>query len=237
LVTLSISVTLANKKEISMRKIIFISVVLMAKLFAPSFIQAQGTLYVSNLGQPTVGGMGIGSDSWVAQYFTTGTNSNGYIVDSIQLLMGAASGDPSGFMVAIYSSPGNGAPGASLGSLSGSDPSAGGLFTYTTSGIMLSPSSFYFVVATATTPLVQGVYNWSAANSFGRITTSPGDPWTIQDAYYNSTDGLNWTFIPRENVSQFAIYATVVPEPAMLALAALGLAAFALSFWRRKSER
>ena len=165
----------------------------MVGLMLPQFVQAQGTLYLSNLGQTTVGSMDIGSDAWIAQYFTTGTNPNGYIVNSIQLSMSSASGNPSGFTVSIYSSPGNGAPGTSLGSLSGSDPVTGGVYTYTTSGIVLSSSTFYFVVATSTTPIAQGAYHWNAANSFGEIYTSPGDPWTIQDAYYSSTDGSSWT--------------------------------------------
>ena len=202
------------------------NVVLMIGLLLPHFIQAQGTLYVSNLGQPTIDSMSIGSDSWVAQYFTTGTNADGYILNSVQLLMGAASGNPNGFTVSIYSSPGNGAPGSSLGSLSGSDPAAGGLFTYTTSGIMLSPSTLYFVVVTAATPAAQGAYDWSAV--FGNSNRS-GDGWIISAGYYGSSDGSSWQF-SRDDTFQLAIYATAIPEPATLALAGLGHW-LALSFW------
>jgi hypothetical protein len=183
---------------------------------------AQGTTYISNLGQTTIGSGHVASDSWLAQQFITGTNSTGYVLDSVQLLMGAGSGSPSGFTASIYSSPGNGAPGSSLGSLSGSDPAAGGLLSYTASGLILSGSTYYFIVLTATTPMAQGAYEWSAADSFGRIITAPGDPWTIPDNYFSSANGSSWTFNPRQNIFQFAINGTSVPEPGVSALLAFG---------------
>ena len=143
--------------------------------------------------------------------------------------MDAASGNPGGFDVSIYSKTGDPhsftLPGdtvhSSLGSLSGLDPSAGGLFTYTASGISLSPSTFYFVVVTAATPVSQGAYDWSAAGSF---TQNSATSWTIDDAYFSSSDGSSWTQTIRQDVFQMAIYTTATPEPATLALAGLGIA-------------
>src|SRR5664280_720145 len=108
-----------------MKKIIFIATVLAADLFASSFVQAQGTLYVSNLGQTPTGSAAIGSDAWVAQTVFTGTNPGGYMLNSVHLLMNAASGTPSGFAVSIYSKTGDpyrfnipgDSPQSSLGSL------------------------------------------------------------------------------------------------------------------------
>jgi hypothetical protein len=197
-------------------------------LFAPRLTAAQGTLCVSNLSQTPTGSASIGSDAWIAQHFITGTDSDGYSLNSVQLLMNAASGGPSGFNVSIYSSPGNGAPGSSLGSLSGFDPAVGGLFTYTTSAIMLSPSTFYFVVVTAATPVSLGAYVWSAAQSF----TQGSMHWVIDNDYFSSANGSTWTGIDRQNVFQLGIYATAVPEPTTLALAGLGLAC--LSLLRRR---
>lgn len=128
-----------------MRKII--SVFLTIGWFVPGFVYAQGTLYLSNLGVPSGGSNAIGSDSWLAAPFLTGTNSGGYDLNSIQLLMDAASGSPSGFRVSLYSdNSSSGSPESSLGSLSGSDPASGGIFTYTTSGLSLSPSTWYYKV-------------------------------------------------------------------------------------------
>jgi hypothetical protein len=197
-------------------------------LFAVQPAPAQGTLYLSNLGEPSVGSAVIGSDAWIAQLFYTGTNSAGYILDSIQLLMGSASGSPSAFSAMIYSSstphpPLNtfsSAPDNSLGSLSGLDPSAGGVFTYTASGLMLSPSTYYFIVHTAATPVAQGSYDWRSTANISIL--NPSDPWELKYIYYSSTDGSSWAAHLREGVFQLAIYATAVPEPSSIALLSLG---------------
>ena len=203
-------------------------------LFAPRLTAAQGALYVSNLGQTPTGSAAIGSDSWVAQTFITGGSLDGYFLNSVQLLMNGASGIPSGFAVSLYSKTGDphsattgDSPQGSLGSLSGLDPATGGVFTYATSGIMLSPSTFYFVVVTAATPVAEGSYNWSAATALTR-----GNGFTIDNGYYSSANGSTWTGIDRQDVFQLGIYATAVPEPATLALAGLGLAC--LSVWKHR---
>ncbi len=211
-----------------MRKIIFTLVPAIGLLLPP---KAQGMLYVSNLGQTPTGSASIGSDAWIAQEFFTGNDSSGYTLNSIQLLMNAASGNPSGFTVSLYSSSssGNGTfgDGSSLGILTGSDPRAGGIFTYTASGLTLSPYTYYFIVLTAATPVAEGAYVWSEGRyAFG------SNQWEILFDYYNSANGSSWTGHARSGAFQMAIDATPVPEPATYALAGLGLAA--LSFWRRK---
>ena len=80
--------------------------------------QAQGTLYFSSLGQTPTGSAAIGSDSWIAQGFGTGTNTGGYILNSVQLLMDGASGGPNGFAISIYTKSGN-SPQNNLGNLVG----------------------------------------------------------------------------------------------------------------------
>jgi hypothetical protein len=215
-----------------MRKIIF-TIVSAIGLLLLLMAQAQGTLYVSNLGQTPTGSATVGSDSWLAQPFATGTNAGGYVLNSVQLLMDAASGSPSGFTVSIYNQSSSAPffpPMNGVGSLSGSDPSTGGIFTYTASSFTLSPSTLYFVVVTAATPVAQGAYDWSAV--FG--ATGQGSQWIIEPGYYSSADGLSWQ-MSRQYAFQLAIYATELPEPATLALAGLGLAA--LSFWRRRQGK
>src|SRR5271155_4572171 len=120
--------------KISFRIVLFIGgiVVPAIGLLLPLVAEAQGSLYVSNLGQTPTGSAAIGSDSWIAQSIIAGTNADGYILNSIQLLMDPASGSPIGFNVSIYSSL-SGEPYDNIGNLVGSDPSAGGIFTYTAS--------------------------------------------------------------------------------------------------------
>ena len=206
-----------------------IALVSVIGLLLPTMTLAQSTLYVSNLGQTSTGIAAIGSDSWIAQSIVSGTNSSGYVLNSVQLLMNAASGSPSGFNVSIYSSL-SGLPYNNLGNLVGSDPSAGGLFTYAASDLDLSPSTFYFVVVTAATPVAQGSYIWSGEDGPYSIGEQQ---WAIPDSYNTSPDGSSWTRHIRLNIPQLGIYATAVPEPTTLALAGLGLACMSLLRRRR----
>ncbi len=111
--------------------IIMVSVILLTQ----QITQAQGTIYLSNLGQPSAGSLAVGSDSWVAAMFQTGANAGGYVLNSVQLGMADASGNPSGFTVMIYANivpPIGIFPGNSLGTLTDSlNPVTSGIYTYT----------------------------------------------------------------------------------------------------------
>ncbi len=99
----------------------------------PQITQAQRITYLSNLGQTSTGSLAIGSDSWLAADIITGNNASGYLLNSIQLAMTDASGNPNGFTVAIYSSVIGSAihPGSSLGTLNGSlSPVTSGIYIY-----------------------------------------------------------------------------------------------------------
>jgi len=196
----------------------------------PPIASAQSTLLVSNLDQTPTGSASIGSDAWIAQSINTWYNSQDYILNSIQLLLNAPSGSPSGFRVSLYSSKLNKdyLPASNLGSLEGSlNPSASGVFTYTASNITLSPNHTYFIVLTAATPVAQGAYSWSKLNGWTRGEYGEIDPY-----YCSSDNGSSWTSNVRSGQFQLAIYATPVPEPGAYALFGFGLAA--LSFWRRR---
>ncbi len=203
-----------------MKKRVVIAVVLAVELFVTQPAPAQGTLYLSNLGHSPVASGAVGSDSWLAESFITGTNAGGYVLNSVQLLMDAASGSPSGFTVSIYSSS-NAMPQSNLGNLSGSTtPITPGTYTYFASGIMLSPSALYAVVLAATTPIGTGAYDWS-------ITTggSTSDQLWEYHLSYNSSDGLSWDY-SRSSSFQLGIYATEVPEPSSSLLILLGSGVF-----------
>ena len=190
----------------------------------------QGTIYLSNLGQTPGGSGAVGNDQWLAAAFFTGNAPGGYTLNSIRLLMNPAFGNPSGFTVAIYNINGS-FPGTSLVSLSGADPAMGGDFIYTAPGTSLSPSIDYFVVITAATPVANGYYNWSSASS---ENYSSSEGWGLAPVIYNSSDGTSWE-LHRTYPFQLAVDATAVPEPSMLAVVGLGLAA--LSFWRFRQSK
>src|SRR5271170_5037429 len=99
-------------------KNLFQFIVLAVILLGVLNVHAQGTLYDSNLGDyfstvPT------DSSYWAAQGIETGNNAGGYLLDSAQVEMAAASGNPSGFTLSLFSAV-NGVPLQSLGVLSGS---------------------------------------------------------------------------------------------------------------------
>ena len=77
-------------------------VVLAAGFLSPKISRAQGTTYISNLGQSSSTSAAVGSDEWLALGFSTGNNSSGYQLNSIQLEMANAIGNPTGFAVMLY---------------------------------------------------------------------------------------------------------------------------------------
>ena len=227
------TIQLIKQSRMNMKTIVFF---LAAALSAPQISQAQGTMtYLSNLQQSSAGSLAVGSDSWVAADFRTGTNTGGYLLDSVQLAMTDASGNPSGFTVMLCSATvgvGN-SPGTSLGTLEGSlNPTTAGIYTYTpASSLTLSPRTIYFIVLTAGTTLANG------ANEWGYTSTSsynPSDGWWGGLAF-GSNDGSSWYAPgPPFYYPQYAIAATAVPEPGVLSLFVLSGLGFL--WYRRKAK-
>ena len=188
-------------------------------LLLPQMVPAQGAIYLSNLDQPPGLTTPIAANSWRAAGFITGTNSLGYELDSVQLLMATSNGNAASFSAALYSAIGA-LPASSLAPLNGPDPAGGGLFTYTASSVHLSPSSVYFIVLTAGISLADGAYNWSIAETF---TWHSNDRWRPGGGYLSSVDGATWEAY-RPNPFQYGVFATAIPEPRSWLLLALGSA-------------
>ena len=207
-------------------------------LLAPQILQAQGTTYLSNLDQSSVGSLAAGSDSWLAATFETGTNPGGYVLNSIQLAMTDAVGSTGGFMVMLYA-PASGSflPGSSLGTLNGSlNPVTSGLYTYTpAANLTLAPRTTYSIVLTAGTTVANGAYEWSYA---GINSYNPTDDWgtlsgVLGGAWTSSNGSSPW--IGNEGAfPQFAVNGTGVPEPGVLGLFVLG--GFFLAWRCRKAK-
>jgi hypothetical protein len=212
--------------------------VLAVGLFAPQLVQAQETTYLSNLGQSFTNSNPVASDSWLAAGFLTGTNTSGYTLNSIQLGMTDATGNPSGFTAMIYGAGGIGGlfPQSSLGTLSGSaNPSTAGTYTYTDgSNITLSPHTDYFIVLTAGTTAANGAYEWNftSASSY-----NPSDNWGASVTLSSSNGSSSWIRLganPQYDFSEFAINATAVPEPSVAGLLSLGGLGF---LWHRRKAK
>jgi hypothetical protein len=206
-----------------MKIIILTTYILLAlSVSVPKITQAQGTTYLSNLGETSTGSSAVGSDSWLAASFFPGTNSTGYVLDSIQLSMNEATGTPSGFTVMLYSvALGSSYPGARLATLSGSpSPSTAGIYTYGAPANVILRFVGCFIVVTAGTPVTSGAYEWSLPNI---SDYNPIDGWGIPSStqFLSAADGSHWN--PTSGTQpQFAINATPVPEPGTLGLIAFG---------------
>jgi len=190
-----------------MRKITNSVIVLAIELLTSGFVQAQGTIYMSNLGQPSSGVATVGNNSWAAVNFLTGNNAGGYSLNSVQLAMIGATGSPSGFTVMIYNEANNPAailPGSSLDTLSGP------------SSLTLVPSTYYFIVLTSGTAISNDAYELNEGASYA--TSSDGGGGGL---IFSSSDGSNWRGKPF-TYAQFGITATAVPEPSSAFLFLLG---------------
>jgi hypothetical protein len=217
-----------------MKNIINSVIVFAVVLLSSQFVQAQGTMtYLSNVDQASTGGLAVGSDSWLAAGFQTGTNATGYTLDTIELGMADASGSPSDFTVALYKrfTGGFDIRGPILDTLEGSlNPTTAGIYTFTTdSNITLSANTQYVIMLSAGTAVANGAYDWSIAN--GSYDTSGN--WSIAGIFSSSDGGSRWTGISG-NAVQFSIEATPIPEPGVLALSGLG---GLLLLWHRRKSR
>jgi hypothetical protein len=192
----------------------------------------QGTVYVSNLDEPTFSSHAVAANSWFAVYFQTGTNPTGYTLDSVQLLMAAASGTPSAFAASIYDVSA-GYPGIALGNLIGPEPIQSGLYTYTPSDLLLLPSTGYFIVLTGEAAAAQGAYHWNRATTYNYVVDGN---WQGDNGFFTSSDGLTWGST-RFTQFQFAIAATPVPEPSSFALLFCGGALVAACRWKLRGAR
>ena len=206
-------------------------------LLIPMSIQAQGTVYLSNLAQPSASSVVVGSNLWTASAFKTGANVGGYALNSIQLEMMNASGNPDAFTLLLYSAlkySAESIPGSNIDTLDGSTaPMAGGIYTYVSNtNFILAPSTVYFIVLTAGTATNNGAYNLSVANTYsynptgGRLAPSGVTGADI----YQSANGISWNLTP-SIYGQYAINATAIPEPGVLSLLGLGGLAF---LWQRR---
>jgi hypothetical protein len=190
--------------------------------------EAQGTVFVSNLGSTNLVFVGLGPNYWMAQPFETGPTSSVYILNSVQLTM-LVTGPSSGtnLQVSLYSNNG-GIPGSSLAPLIGSDPTSSGLCTYTASGVTLAPSATYWILVSSGLTQFGGFPVFLAGATQTTNYVSSGG-WGLSAPMY-STDLLTWQAASYD-AAQIAIRATV-PEPSPCVLIGLGLVW--LLFLRRK---
>jgi hypothetical protein len=192
--------------------------------------QPAGTTYVSNTGETNFGSYGVAGGDWLAQPFITGTSPGGYSLDAVDLVMGSGQPGVTNFQLGIYStSTFNFKPAYNLETLTGdSNPFFSGIYTYTSSGIILNPNTQYWIVASASNSSGNNgfsAYYWGLTRD---TVFSSNDGWQIpfgatHAVYYTAMKV--WTLYSSDTygTQQFAIEATAVPEPGLSALLSIGL--------------
>jgi hypothetical protein len=204
-----------------------------AFIFAPLNIHAQGQLYVSNLGESPSVGEEFSDSMWLAQLFVTGTNPEGYDLNSVQLSLDLT-GAPAGNVVVYLYGTDDESPVGEGEKINSVMPSASGICTFNASGIFLSPSTYYYIGVTATDNAATSPYEWNEPSDYNYISS---DNWSLPATPpWSSTDGSHWeSYIGFEAPPYLmAVTATPVPEPGILSLVEIGLAIIVLS--RRRFE-
>jgi hypothetical protein len=204
---------------------IFILVSLLAVFPVPQPGHAQGTVifptyttFLSNSGEPVGGSVFYGSDAWIAQSFETGNAPDGYLLNGPTLFAGFAAPTSE---LSFYRD-NNGVPGAAL------DGQA----------IILSPSTIYWFVATASEPsqssgglqVFPKSWNYAADSNY-----SSDNNWSLLPVFALSSNGLNWTTETTHGPFQFALSGIPAPEPSVLAFTGIFLSG--ILFRRRRKTR
>ena len=161
-----------------------------ALLVLPLQAQAQSEVLVSNLGQTNGGQGSLTLDQ--AQAFTTGDNTDGYTLTSVDIEYLTVS-DFDNLTVSIHSAS-SGSPGASLGTLTNPTSVAIGdvqTFTASGSGITLTKETTYFIVLDAASGATGTVRNTGSDSE----DANPAANWSIGDVslYRTRTETGAWT--------------------------------------------
>ena len=138
-----------------------------------------------------------------ATAFTTGTHSAGYTLKSVTGLFHAKTANPDNIVVAIHAADTTNSshPAASASiTLTGSNPDAAGVYTYTCStGCDLTASTTYFVVMSTADTSQRKLYAWRRTTSDDEtVTPSTATGWAIANDGLNHT-GTTWANLPRNH--------------------------------------
>ena len=123
------------------------------------------------------------------------------------------------------------------GSIKSLSPTTAGIYTFTAvSSLTLAPNKNYCIVLTGGTGIGDGAYE---LNYTGATSNMINNDWVGLQSITISTNGVNTRPISSyklayDNLAQFAINATVIPEPSLLGL--LGLGGLTFLWHRRKAK-
>ncbi len=144
---------------------------------------------VSNIGATGSGSYKVGhyqQGSVAAQGFTTGSNTSGYTLSSITIRVNGKTGSPGEFTVKLHSASGVNI-GPALATLSGSDPTGNGNYTYactpsSTNNCSLSRNTTYYIWLSApNAPGGSNYYDIARTGSTGETRVPSANGWSLAD--------------------------------------------------------
>jgi hypothetical protein len=219
-----------KKGEFNMKNLVGPATTILGWLLLASITYpARGSLFLSNLGEQSLGVTAVGNDLWIGQPFNTGNNPGGWLIESVDLLMGDSEGQPDGFSITI-NGPSRFGPGPVLATLGGPEPISAGVYNYTGTGVVLPRLTTRWLVLTSETGMSEGSYSWGVSETLSYESSSG---WTPGPYYDSSSDGLQW-MRNTGSMLQFAIHGAPIPESTILALVGMsGLFVLARAVKRR----
>ena len=161
---------------------------------------------VSNLSRTSNGNTTIQGTQKGATQFTTGSSPGGYALQSVTLDMLAVTGSPGDLAVTVHSDSSN-KQGSLVATLSGSNPTTAGQYTFTcSSNCALAKETKYYVVAVASGGSTNNRYDWTkAARADNDETLSPANNgWLLGTGYYSSSQN---SWFPEASVGRMKVSA------------------------------
>ncbi|MCX6955518.1 MAG: hypothetical protein NTV51_25505 [Verrucomicrobia bacterium] len=194
---------------------------------------------ISNTGQTYVTALATGklTSGEGAHAFSFTTGATDWTFSGITLSINGSGPSSQGFSVSLYSGMGVSGPTGLETALSGNTaPRPAGAYSYTPVAQtgLLANTTYWVVTMAPTSPLNQPI----AVNATSSTAEDAGGfaGWSIGDQrFYSTNGGISWTAASSGLVPQFSVQVAAIPEIPTGALVA-GLAAFAVSGWRRVSK-
>lgn len=186
--------------------------VIAVSAFQPRITKAQIT-YLDNTSQPITSTAGFNLTPHPAAQFLTGTNADGYIMNSVQFLFADASGSPdfpSYLRCGLFASD-HDLPSFQLDAFVATDnPTTAGLYTFVRQNpsfypVILDANSDYWLMFFSLGGSSAGEYRYSLTDSVNSVAN---DGWSMTGNAWNGQVGL----------PMFTINATAIPEPLSVSL-------------------
>ena len=144
---------------------------------------------VSSLGNTRNGyvivGKSFGNQQKTAARFTAGSNSGGYNLSSVTIEFDTKFGTTGDLTVAIYSNDSSGKPDTLATTLTGSNPTGAGQFTYrcAASCSLTADTSYHVVLEAPDAVGANDGYSWETSSANTQVKQPLGNGWSIGKSY------------------------------------------------------